>query len=333
MGHRRGAAHTEGTFDDWYRSYSVPLRACCRRILGDDAAAQDVVQETLLRAWTNREQFVSQAQVAPWLWVVARNLCRDQLRRRKHVVVSDSLPEIADDRADPARGVEVEIERKAVRAALGSLSHRHREVLVLRDVRGLDYEELASRLGVSPTGARAVLFRARRSLKNALSSSGDALGALVPVGLVRRAVDVAQNLSSRTTPRTTLALEVAAAALAAAMASGPLADAPVQQPTASVQSPAMTQSPAQVPDATAVADRVIPPVEVPSAVTPSADSAPAAETTQATWHASVGVLDRIGVSLGVVSDPNDPGLTAQLLSLVPSIDLGILGSPPPAPAP
>src|SRR5689334_329454 len=114
----------DALFEDWYREHSHGLKQWCMRLLGDEAAAQDVVQETLLRAWTRRDKFPESGQVGPWLWHVARNLCLDNLRRRKRLVISDNLPEAPDDRADPTRPMEVEQERAAVREALGELSDR-----------------------------------------------------------------------------------------------------------------------------------------------------------------------------------------------------------------
>lgn len=154
-------------FDDWYRALYKPLEGYCTRFLHDDAAAADVAQEALFRAWSRRDAFAGSDQVRPWLWRVARNLCVDTIRLRQRTLPSDVLPDRpAGESADPTRPIEVDEDRRTVRAALDELSERHREMLVRRDVYGMGYEDLADELGVSVEGARAVVFRARRCLQH-----------------------------------------------------------------------------------------------------------------------------------------------------------------------
>jgi RNA polymerase sigma-70 factor (ECF subfamily) len=154
-------------FDEWYRSLYKPLESYCSRFLHDDAAASDVAQEALFRAWARRDTFESGAQVRPWLWRVARNLCVDTIRLRQRALPSETIPDRpAGEAADPTRPIEAEEDRRTVRAALQVLSPRHRDLLVRRDVYGEGYEDLASEMGVSVEGARAVIFRARRCLQH-----------------------------------------------------------------------------------------------------------------------------------------------------------------------
>ena len=154
-------------FDEWYRTLFRPLESYCARFLHDEAAAADVAQEALFRAWSRRASFSGGDQVRPWLWRVARNLCVDAIRLRQRTQPSDALPDRpAGESADPTRPIEVDEDRRTVRAALGVLSERHRDLLVRRDVDGVAYEALADELGVSVEGARAVVFRARRCLQH-----------------------------------------------------------------------------------------------------------------------------------------------------------------------
>src|SRR5438093_674126 len=132
----RGAT-TSDDFGAWYLLHHDRLRAWCRKRLFDDAAAEDVAQEALTRVWQQRDRFTNLESATPWLWCVARNLCTDVQRGRLRLVTSESVPERPDENADPARPIEVEEERQAVRAALSEVSGRHREVLYLRDVHGM----------------------------------------------------------------------------------------------------------------------------------------------------------------------------------------------------
>jgi RNA polymerase sigma-70 factor (ECF subfamily) len=159
-------------FDGWFRAHRDALELYCVRFLQDTAAAADVAQEALFRAWSHRDRFTEPGQVRPWLWRVAHNLCIDAIRSRRRVVPSDSLPDRpqVDGAVDPGRRLELEDDQRSVRAALEELSPRHRELLVRREVDGAAYEDLAAEMGVSVEGARAVLFRARRCLQHQLDS-------------------------------------------------------------------------------------------------------------------------------------------------------------------
>ena len=167
----RDAPAADG-FDGWFRAHREALEAYCARFLQDNAAAADVAQEAMFRAWSHRDRFTDAAQVRPWLWRVARNLCIDAIRVRRRVVPSDRLPEQAstDRTNEPGRRLELEDERRTVRAALRGLSPRHRELLLRRELEGVAYEDLAAEMGVSVEGARAVLFRARRCLQHQLDT-------------------------------------------------------------------------------------------------------------------------------------------------------------------
>lgn len=173
--------HTGGDpLEAWMRSHGRSLRRMCARLLRDETLAEDIVQETLLRAWTRREQFAAGAEMGPWLRCVARNLCIEHLRTRGRLVpASDALPDHEDVDADPTAPLERAEEHRYVREALSTLSDRHRALLVARDIEGVDYAELARREGVNEDAARAVLFRARRILRDRYMAVARAVGAAV----------------------------------------------------------------------------------------------------------------------------------------------------------
>lgn len=165
-------------FERWYRQYHARVRKFCIRVLRDRETAEDVAQESLLRAWARRFSFAREADIGPWLHTVARNLCMEVIRARSRVVPSDELPDRPAGDSDPVVPLEQAEERRALRTALAQMSERHRELLLLRDLHGVSYDELASRLGVSEEGARAVLFRARRGLRERFIAASRAMAAL-----------------------------------------------------------------------------------------------------------------------------------------------------------
>ena len=262
-------------FEDWYRAHQRDLIAYCARFLHDEAAAADVAQEALFRAWSRREQFSGTAEVRPWLWRVARNLCIDNIRSRQRMVPSDTLPERqASDGYDPSLPLVLEEERRDVRRALSQLSDRHQDLLYRRDVEGVAYEDLANELGVSVEGARAVLFRARRCLQHQLKSIAEGAAAgvvglrVVLNGLARRLA--AQPVASAVQP---LAAAIVAVGLASAASAG-ASPAVATAVTPTVDAPAAHTAAAVAHFAAAPVAGVAPVVD--TATAPIAEAPPAA---------------------------------------------------------
>ena len=147
------------------------------RMLGDPDEADDVVQETYIRAWGRLEELRDPAAVLGWLSRVARNAARDRLRwwkRRKResfdeagaplarlVAMADSAP-LADEALAAAQT------GAAVARAVASLPDKHRVVLLLREADGMSYEEIAESLGVAVGTVESRLHRARAALARKL---------------------------------------------------------------------------------------------------------------------------------------------------------------------
>ena len=137
---------------------------------GDRARAQDVVQETLLRAWRNPKVLdQSQGSARGWLFTVARRIVIDEWRaaRSRPELVTDVVPEQAvPDEA------ELTADRHVVAAALRTLSLEHREVLLECYFRGSSVAEAATRLGVPPGTIKSRTHYALRALRLALEEMG-----------------------------------------------------------------------------------------------------------------------------------------------------------------
>nr|WP_313900034.1 sigma-70 family RNA polymerase sigma factor [Dactylosporangium roseum] len=139
---------------------------------GDRQRAEDLVQETLLRAWQHPGALdPARGSIRAWLFTTARNLAIDAWRRRSvrvGEVLTDHLPETpaADDETERA------VESWVVSEALARLSQSHREVLVECFYRGRSVAEAAERLGVPPGTVKSRTFYALRSLKLVLEELG-----------------------------------------------------------------------------------------------------------------------------------------------------------------
>lgn len=162
----------------WYRTHYHRVLTSCRRILRDPDAAEDIAQETLLRAWTHRDQ-LQEEDLGAWLSVVSRNLSLSWIKSQRRVYLADRVPEKPDPSGDPAASVGRLETRRSVRQALARLGDRHRRVLILREMQDVGYEDIGSELGLTAEGARSIAFRARRLLMERLVAAGEGLSGLV----------------------------------------------------------------------------------------------------------------------------------------------------------
>ena len=138
--------------------------------LTDAARAQDVVQETLLRAWRHPDVLTRpEPSVRAWLFTVARNLVVDEARsaQRRHELPSDAPPDSAT--GDATQGV---LDRWPVADALAALSADHRAVVVGAYYGGRSVAELAAEQGVPPGTVKSRLHYALRALRLALQERG-----------------------------------------------------------------------------------------------------------------------------------------------------------------
>jgi RNA polymerase sigma-70 factor (ECF subfamily) len=170
--------------------HRVELTAHCYRMLGSAFEAEDAVQETMVRAWRNLEQFEGRAALRSWLYRIATNVCLDMLESRERRArpmdlgpardpagpIGDTLPEVTwiepipDGLAVPADGdpAEVTVARETIRlafvAALQHLPPRQRAVLILCEVLRWKATEVAELLDTSVASVNSALQRARATL-------------------------------------------------------------------------------------------------------------------------------------------------------------------------
>lgn len=139
-------------------------------IVHDAALADDVVQETLIKAWRSAPLDADGRVPRAWLTKVARNTAISHLRRRREdpYEAETLVAATPDGAASPARTVEGRAQLADLRGALGRLDEEERLLIVLREVDGLSYEEIAQTLELPLPTVKTRLFRARQQLKHAL---------------------------------------------------------------------------------------------------------------------------------------------------------------------
>lgn len=161
-----------------YEAHGRTVLGLCRFLLRDVTEAEDAAQQSFLSAYRSLLGGAVPREPAAWLAAIARNECwsRIKLRMREPLALHD----VPSPQADPLELAERNADFAALRAGLGALSRPQREAFMLREFAGLSYSELALALGVSEPAVDSLLFRARTSLRRALSGVN---GLLVPVAL------------------------------------------------------------------------------------------------------------------------------------------------------
>ncbi len=138
------------------------LRRYARAMLGDRAAADDLVQDTLERAWSRLSQWRAGSDMRAWLFGIMHNLRVDQLRRPK--LIAQSIDK--DDFEVPTRATQTdELELRDLDAALGRLPDEQREVLLLVALEEMSYAEIAATLGIPLGTVMSRLSRGRERLR------------------------------------------------------------------------------------------------------------------------------------------------------------------------
>ena len=139
-------------------------------IVHDPSLADDVVQETMIRAWRWAPIGPDGDMPRAWLARVARNAAIGILRRRREELYgSDAIPE-KESSFTPARTVEGRAALDQLREALAALEEADRSLIVLREIEGMTYEEIAETMELPLSTVKTRLFRARQQLKRALEA-------------------------------------------------------------------------------------------------------------------------------------------------------------------
>ncbi|RMG99975.1 MAG: sigma-70 family RNA polymerase sigma factor [Deltaproteobacteria bacterium] len=182
-----------GAFEALFRRHQRRVFAVALGIVRNEEDALDIVQEAFIKAYRSLPRFKGESSFFTWLYRITTNLCIDHGRRnKKHRASSFEEQRTRIDEDGPAaeRGAaglrrvtspDEAVARKeirdAFRAALDELPEIHRSVIVLRELQGMSYAEMADALGVPKGTIMSRLHHARRKLREALEARGIVLGA------------------------------------------------------------------------------------------------------------------------------------------------------------
>lgn len=172
----RAAQNSRNSERDW-RSYRAALQRFVSARVSDPAAAEDIVQETLTRAYARRDMLTDESKFRPWLHSIARNTVADHYRTRRLTV---SLPEnLTSESGKEEPSISL---ARCLPPFVERLPSPYRRAIELSELYGLTQRETASRLGLSVPGAKSRVQRARkllaRMLRECCELDFDARGAL-----------------------------------------------------------------------------------------------------------------------------------------------------------
>src|SRR3954468_23384445 len=165
----RAARGDERAFRTLVGRHAGHALGIARRILRNDARAEEIVQDAMLRVWINAPRWRPEAAFRTWLYRVVVNLCLND-RRRGTDLPLDHAGDPADPAPDAGAMLETRERDRALAAAVDALPARQRAAIVLTYQEGLGNAEAAAVLDTSISGLEALLVRARRTLRTAFGN-------------------------------------------------------------------------------------------------------------------------------------------------------------------
>lgn len=170
-------------FEKLVTEYEKAVYAIAQRMTGNPEDAADMTQETFIKAYNSLSSFRGDSKFSVWLYRIANNVCLDFLRSknmRPTVSLStedddgeETQLDIADESQSPELLLESSLTRDAVRRGLDSLPPDYKQILLLREIQGLSYEEIAAALDIESGTVKSRIFRARKRLCTFLIEDGN----------------------------------------------------------------------------------------------------------------------------------------------------------------
>ena len=170
-------------FETLVLEYEKNVYNIALRMTGNSEDAADMTQEAFIKAYNSLQSFRGDSKFSVWLYRIVSNVCLDFLRsknRRPTVSLSvedddgeDTQLDVADESQSPELLLDRKLTRDSVRRGLDSLPPDYRQILLLREIQGLSYDEIAQALGLEVGTVKSRIFRARKRLCTFLIDDGN----------------------------------------------------------------------------------------------------------------------------------------------------------------
>ena len=170
-------------FEHLVHAYEKTVYNLALRTLGNREDAEDVTQEAFLKAYRSLDSFRGDSKFSVWLYRIVSNLCLDLQRSRQRkptqsLTVEDDDGEIgeleiSDEHFSPEKLLDRKLTRESVQRGLSALPDDARQILLLRELQGMSYEEIGQALDLEPGTVKSRIFRARKRLCAFLLQDGN----------------------------------------------------------------------------------------------------------------------------------------------------------------
>ena len=180
---RRVKNGDQDAFGQLVLTHQNKVYTLCVHMVTNREEAEDLAQEAFLKAWRSLNSFQEESSFATWMHRLTTNVCLDHLRkqaRRQNISTAVSLDdeesgwtEPVDHTQDPQRRLEQREQRELLAKALNELPEHHRRLIIMREVSGLSYQEIADALDADLGTVKSGISRARERLRKILLRDGN----------------------------------------------------------------------------------------------------------------------------------------------------------------
>ncbi len=171
-------SNDQKAFEILVERFKNPLINFVFRFLGDYEACVDIVQDTFVKVYRYKDTYTTVAKFSTWIYTIAGNLAKSEYRRRKRNIFfsinsygeDDDNFDIPDNKMRPDIETESKFKAQKIQQALLKLKEVYREAVILRDIQGLTYEEIAEILGIEEGTVKSRINRGRAQLQKYLKN-------------------------------------------------------------------------------------------------------------------------------------------------------------------
>jgi RNA polymerase sigma-70 factor (ECF subfamily) len=157
-------------FEEIYNSFGRKLYGLCLRMSGNEADAEELMQEVFVILLSKIKSFRGEAKFSTWLYRIGVNTCISHLRKKRIKQVSfDEEPERIDSLGTPAAPL---AQRESLKRGIAGLPAGYRAAVIMHDIQGMNHNEIAEVLGITVGASKSQLFKARRKLRDFLETRG-----------------------------------------------------------------------------------------------------------------------------------------------------------------